>query len=73
MTRKRRIIEATPVLDRTQNLAVNGFEIPFETLPYTLSSTPNSFTGRKRIAPLLGHSDTAQITFGIVPSYSGYL
>tara|TARA_R100000664_G_scaffold28481_1_gene39773 strand:- start:3911 stop:6169 length:2259 start_codon:yes stop_codon:yes gene_type:complete len=63
VSRKKRILEATPVLNSTQNLAVNGFEIPFETLPYTLSSTPKSFTGRKRIAPLLGYSDTAQITF----------
>jgi len=63
MSRKKRILEATPILDRTQNIAINGFEIPFRTLPYTMGSVPASFTGRKRIAPLLGYSDTAQLTF----------
>jgi hypothetical protein len=63
ISRKRRILEATTLVDRTQNLAVNGFELPFRSLPYTLGSAPTSFTGRKRLAPLLGYSDTAQITF----------
>ena len=63
VSRKRRILEASPVLDRTQNIAINGFEVPLETLPYTMGSVPTTFTGRKRIAPLLGYSDTAQITF----------
>jgi len=63
VSRKRRILEATTLVDRTQNLAVNGFELPFNYLPYTLGSTPVSFTGRKRLAPLLGYSDTAQLTF----------
>ena len=39
VSRKRRILEATPIL------------------------APTTFTGRKRIAPLLGYSDTAQLTF----------
>ncbi len=63
ISRKKRILEVTPVLHTTQNLAINGFEIPFITLPYTLGTIPTSFTGRKRIAPLLGYSDEAQITF----------
>ncbi len=63
VSRKRRILEATTLVDRTQNLAVNGFELPFRSLPYTLGSAPTTFTGRKRLAPLLGYSDTAQITF----------
>jgi len=63
VSRKRRILEATTLVDRTQNLAVNGFELPFNTLPYTLGSTPATFTGRKRLAPLLGYSDEAQLTF----------
>jgi hypothetical protein len=63
VSRKRRILEATTLVDRTQNLAVNGFELPFNSLPYTLGSAPTSFTGRKRLAPLLGYSDTAQLTF----------
>jgi len=63
VSRKKRILEASPVLDRTQNIAINGFEVPLETLPQTLGSAPNTFTGRKRVAPLLGYSDTAQISF----------
>ena len=63
VSRKRRIVEATTLVDRTQNLAVNGFELPFHSLPYTLGSAPATFTGRKRLAPLLGYSDTAQLTF----------
>ena len=63
VSRKRRILEATTLVDRTQNLAVNGFELPFNTLPYTLGSAPATFTGRKRLAPLLGYSDEAQLTF----------
>jgi hypothetical protein len=62
-SRKRRILEASPILDRTQNISINGFEIPLESLPYTMGSVPTTFTGRKRVAPLLGYSDTAQITF----------
>ena len=63
VSRKRRILEATTLVDRTQNLAVNGFELPFNSLPFTLGSAPTTFTGRKRLAPLLGYSDTAQLTF----------
>ena len=63
VSRKRRILEATPVLDRTQDVAINGFQCVLESFPYTLGSVPLTFTGRKRIAPLLGYSDTAQITF----------
>tara|TARA_R100000388_G_C7237478_1_gene158847 strand:+ start:25 stop:1761 length:1737 start_codon:yes stop_codon:yes gene_type:complete len=63
VSRKRRILEATPVLDRTQDVAVNGFQCVLESFPYTLGSVPTTFTGRKRIAPLLGYTDTAQLTF----------
>ena len=63
VSRKRRILEATPVLDRTQDVQINGFQCVLESFPYTLGSVPTTFTGRKRIAPLLGYSDTAQITF----------
>ena len=63
VSRKKRILEITPVLDRTQNIAVNGFEVALESLPYTMGSAPNTFTGRKRVGPILGYTDTAQITF----------
>ena len=62
-SRKRRILEVTPILEATQNCTVNGFDVTFRSLSETLGSTLSSFSGRKRIGPLLGYSDTAQITF----------
>lgn len=59
---RRRIIEASPICDSTQNLSVNGYEIPFRTLPLTLGEGVTAFTGTKRIAPLLGYSRDAQLT-----------
>ena len=62
-SRKKRIVEVTPVVDRTQNLAVNGFEVPFEDLPVDLNVAREIFTGRKKVSALLGYSETEQITF----------
>ena len=65
VSRRRRIAEVTAVVDRTQNLTVNGFEVSLRELPHTLGSTLPLFTGRKRTAGHLGYSDTAQITIGM--------
>ena len=62
-SRKRRIVEATPIMDRTQNLAINSVEVPFSLLPLDAGASSTSFTGRKRVAPILGYSSEAQITF----------
>tara|TARA_X000001388_G_scaffold58054_1_gene43303 strand:- start:4982 stop:7024 length:2043 start_codon:yes stop_codon:yes gene_type:complete len=62
-SRKRRIMEVTPILKSTQNVNINGFDVHFRTLSDTLGTTISSFSGRKRIGPLLGYSETAQITF----------
>ena len=62
VSRKRRIVEATPVLYLSQNLAVNGVEVPFSLLPATAGASSTTFTGRKRISPILGYSDEAQVT-----------
>ena len=59
---RRRIVEATPFLYRSQNLAINGWEIPFRKLPVTLGSGPVTYTGEKRIMPILGYSRTSQLT-----------
>lgn len=59
---RRRVLEATPFLYQSQNLAINGWEIPFRKLPVTLGSGPVTFTGEKRIMPLLGYSRTSQLT-----------
>lgn len=65
MSRKKRIVEAVPILNNTQNLTVQGFEIPFETTSALAGAIPTSFTGRKRVNPLMGYSETAQITLGM--------
>ena len=59
---RRRIIEATPFLYQSQNLAINGWELPFRKFPVTLGSGPVTFTGEKRITPILGYSRTSQLT-----------
>lgn len=63
VSRKRRILEVTTLVDRTQNVAVNGTELAIGSFPYVLGTAPTTFTGRKRIAPFLGYTDTASITF----------
>tara|TARA_R100000654_G_scaffold23279_1_gene45609 strand:- start:11267 stop:13300 length:2034 start_codon:yes stop_codon:yes gene_type:complete len=62
VSRKRRILEATPVLLLSQNLAINGVEVPFSLLPATAGASSTTFSGRKRISPILGYSDEAQLT-----------
>lgn len=62
-SRKRRIVEATPIMDRTQNLAINSVEVPFSLLPLDAGASSTSFTGRKRVSPILGYSNEAQLTF----------
>ena len=62
-SRKRRIVEATPIMDSTQNLAINAVEVPFSLLPLNAGASSTSFTGRKRISPILGYSNEAQLTF----------
>lgn len=59
---RRRVLEATPFLYQTQNLAINGWELPFRKFPVTLGSGPVTFTGEKRVMPLLGYSRTSQLT-----------
>mgnify|MGYP003142037126 FL=1 len=63
VSRKRRILEVTTLVDRTQNIAVNGTELAIGSFPYVLGTAPTTFTGRKRLAPFLGYTDTASITF----------
>jgi len=61
-SRKKRIVEVTPILDRTQNLTVNGFNAPIQDFPITLGSALPLFTGRARASGFLGYNDEAQIT-----------
>jgi len=59
--RKKRIVDASPVLFQTQNIAINGKEVPLKQFPYTLDSAETVFSGRKRVTPILGFSTEAQI------------
>tara|TARA_R100000655_G_scaffold49212_2_gene86736 strand:+ start:632 stop:2890 length:2259 start_codon:yes stop_codon:yes gene_type:complete len=60
--RKKRIVAVSPVLNSTQNIAINGNEISLKQFPYTLDSSETSFTGRKRVTPLLGYDEESQIS-----------
>jgi len=60
--RKKRIVAVSPVLNQTQNIAINGNEVSLKQFPYTLDSSETSFTGRKRVTPLLGYDEEAQIS-----------
>lgn len=60
--RLKRIVDCSPVLLQTQNLAINGNEINFRTFPNTLDTGEALFTGRKRITPILGYSKEVQLT-----------
>ena len=59
--RKKRIVDANPVLFKTQNIAINGKEVPLKQFPYTLDAAETIFSGRKRVTPILGYSTEAQI------------
>jgi len=61
-SRVRRIVEVTPILDNSQNLALNGTSVPFRAVGAAAGSAVTKFTGRKRVAPFFGYSDTAQVT-----------
>jgi len=61
MGRKKRIVDASPILYKTQNIAINGKEVPLKQFPYTLDSSETVFSGRKRVTPVLGFSTEAQI------------
>ncbi|BAQ87989.1 hypothetical protein [uncultured Mediterranean phage uvMED] len=59
--RKKRIVDASPILFQTQNIAINGKEVPLKQFPYTLDSAETVFSGRKRVTPILGFSTEVQI------------
>ena len=61
-SRKRRIVEVTPILDNAQNLALNGSSVSFRAVGASAGSAVTKYTGRKRVGPFFGYSDTAQVT-----------
>ena len=62
VTQKKRILEVSPVMYRTQNLTVNGYEVPLTTLPYSGGGTVPTITGIKKMHGLVGYSTDAQVT-----------
>ena len=61
-SQKRRVVEVTPILYRSQNLAINGTELNLQTLPVSGAGTVPPFTGPKKVQGLLGFDRDAQIT-----------
>lgn len=61
-SQKRRILEVTPILYRSQNLSVNGKELNLQTLPISGTGAVPTFTGPKKVQGILGFNRDAQIT-----------
>jgi len=59
---RRRILEVSPVLYRSQNITLNGREISLQTLPASGSGAVPTFTGVKKTQGFLGYDRDAQIT-----------
>jgi hypothetical protein len=59
---KKRIVQASVVMDNTQNMAVNGSELSFRRLDdMALDAGISKFTGTKRIGPFLGYDFKGQV------------
>lgn len=58
-TTRRRILEVSPILDRSQHLTVNGKDVGIST---STSGAATSFTGIKTIEGLAGYDTDGQIT-----------
>jgi hypothetical protein len=59
---RKRILEVTPIMYLTQNLAVNGRILPLQSTPVFGFGGVTSFTGRKKTQGFLGYSRDAAIT-----------
>jgi len=59
---KKRIVKASIILDNTQNISVNGVEVPFRALGTDfLGQGVAKFTGTKRVGPFLGYDYKGQV------------
>ena len=61
-SQKRRILEVTPRLYRSQNITINSRNIPLQTLPISGLGKVPTFTGLKKTQGFLGYTRDAQIT-----------
>ena len=60
---KKRIIQVDAIVNGTQNMTINGKQVPFRNLGENVLDKPvDPFTGTKTVHGLLGYSGTGQIT-----------
>jgi hypothetical protein len=61
---KKRIVEVNALVYETQNMKINGIEIPFRSFdtPSTLDADVPEYTGTKVLHGILGYSNEAKIT-----------
>lgn len=59
---KKRILEISPRLFKTQNITINNRDIPLSTMPLSGAGKVPTYTGIKKTAGFLGFTDEAQIT-----------
>tara|TARA_R110002012_G_scaffold108704_1_gene251523 strand:+ start:907 stop:2976 length:2070 start_codon:yes stop_codon:yes gene_type:complete len=59
---KRRIIEVTPILYKSQNITINERNISLDTFPLSGTGKVPTFTGPKKTQGFLGYDRDAQIT-----------
>jgi hypothetical protein len=61
-SQKRRIIEISPMLYKSQNVAVNNTDISLDTFPISGYGGVPTFTGTKKTMGFRGYTRDAQIT-----------
>jgi hypothetical protein len=61
---KKRIVEVNALVYETQNMVINGIEVPFRSFdtPFTLDADVPDYTGTKVLHGILGYSNEAKIT-----------
>ena len=59
---RKRILEVTPNMYLTQNLALNNHTLPLQTIALSGAGGVSAFTGKKKTPGFLGYSRDAQIT-----------
>lgn len=59
---KKRILEVSPRLFKTQNITINNRQVPLSTVPLSGTGQVPTFTGIKKTAGFLGFTEEAQIT-----------
>ena len=61
-SQRRRILEVSPVLFRSQNITINGREVSLQSLPLSGAGGVTTFSGVKKTQGFLGYDRDAQIT-----------